>query len=86
MLGEARRREISPTGERWLYGSAASQTTVAGAVSDQVISTGISMIPYAGNAINSLRSISRVGRSQKPGATVDFDQRGVVKNYAVQVQ
>ena len=86
MLGEAKRKEVYPTGERWLYGSATNTESVQGAVGDQLLSTGIGMIPYAGSAINSMRSIARVGSKQKPGATIDFDQRGVVQNYAVQMQ
>ena len=87
MLGEARRKEVYPTGERWLSGSAANTESVQGAVGDQLLSTGIGMIPYAGSAINSLRSFARVGSKQKSGATtIDFDQRGVVQNYSVQTQ
>ena len=84
-LGEPEGRELSPAGERWLYGSAANQKSTAGAVGSQVLSTGIGMIPYAGGAINGLRSIARVSQSSRPGATIDFDQRGIVRDYTVAV-
>lgn len=47
--------------------------------------TGIGMIPYAGGAINSLRSIAGAGSPQKPGATIDFDQCGIVQDYTITV-
>ena len=82
-LGEPKGKELYPTGERWLYGSAANRRSTANAVGEQLLSTGIGMIPYAGGAINGLRSIARVSSATKPGATIDFDRRGIVQDYSV---
>ena len=85
MLGKPKRRVIDPTGERWFYGSAAQKTSVNQQIGEQVLSTGIGFIPYAGGAINSVRSVARAGQTSGPGATISFNKRGIVQDYSVEV-
>ncbi len=83
-LGAPHQRRIHPEGETWFYGNARDRGTGA-VVFDQAVGIGLGFIPipYLGTAIGGARSIGRSAQGKQPGATIDLDKRGIVRDYAI---
>ena len=84
LYGDPDRRRVNANGETWLYGAAYDRDGGEEVVGTAIgICSGFIPVPYVGTAISGLRTIGRSAESREPSAAMQFDHRGILRDYAI---